>query len=338
MSEAGHTLVFLWRFTRLLQQDHPDVDLSALLAELDIPDPAVNPQECMITPLQEATFVHRACALCGDLDLAFRAGLAHRDPSNLHGYIARHSSTLRDAIHNAMRYGPAVHPEFQLALDESGNVARMQLVINNASLSEAPRYFEALFASALSQIRNHTGRAFYPAAMSFMHRRAEVGRQVRARLGCPVEFGAPTYEIQIGLGMMDAPLNTRDDILRRFLETEGERVLSARKADRLSAANTAELLIEQSLPHHLPTLDEIAREMGMSARSLSRRLQDEKTSFSEIVSHVRLRVASRELSDTDHAIGDIAYRLGYASQSAFSAAFRRETGLSPRAFRSAQAD
>ncbi|MCR9062137.1 MAG: helix-turn-helix transcriptional regulator, partial [Rhodobacteraceae bacterium] len=58
-----------------------------------------------------------------------------------------------------------------------------------------------------------------------------------------------------------------------------------------------------------------------------------ETSFGDILSRVRLKIASRELRDTDRQIGDIAYRLGYASQASFSTAFRKATGYAPRDFR-----
>ncbi|MDJ0859934.1 MAG: helix-turn-helix domain-containing protein, partial [Dinoroseobacter sp.] len=227
----------------------------------------------------------------------------------------------------------AVRPGLDFTLREGGNIARLVLEVRDPALLNYPRFFELMLSGVTAQMRSFTGRAVYPEGISFTHNRVPVGQKQRARLGCSVEFGAPGFEMLLSHGILDAPIKSRDDILREFLISEGERAIAQKAVPQLSTAETVELLLESGFPDHIPSLAETAKEMGLSQRSLSRRLQENETSFKEILGHVRLRIASRELSDTNQSIAEIAHRLGYASQSAFATAFRRETGVSPRAFR-----
>ena len=73
----------------------------------------------------------------------------------------------------------------------------------------------------------------------------------------------------------------------------------------------------------------IAAQLGMSERSLSRRLTEEGTSFGEVLDHLRRRLALQYLEDDRLSIKQIAWFLGYSEPGAFNHAFKRWTGTSP---------
>lgn len=333
MTVQGPTIALLRDFAHRAHQLHPDLPLDRVAEGLDLPDLLSTPETTVISAADEAAFVQRTCDMSGDPDLGFDAGLNQMQPYNLPGYIARHSPTIREGIKTALNYTSTVRPGLSFIFDEGRNIASLSMQVKDPALLSFPRYFELIFAAITAQIRSFTGRAVYPEGLSFTHTRVPVSARVRARLGCSVEFAATKNEMLIDHGVLDAPLLSHDDILRGFLVAQGDRALAEQSVRPLSAAETVELLVEGSFPETLPSLGDIAKEMGLSARSLSRRLQDAETSFKEILGHVRLRIAMRELSQSDQPISEIAYRLGYAGQSAFATAFRRETGLSPSDYR-----
>ena len=82
--------------------------------------------------------------------------------------------------------------------------------------------------------------------------------------------------------------------------------------------------------------DSIAERLKMSPRSLRRRLQEEDTSFRELVDEVRAQVAIKYVRDTSLSIEDVTYALGFNDASAFRHAFRRWTGAAPYEFRRAK--
>jgi AraC-like DNA-binding protein len=87
-----------------------------------------------------------------------------------------------------------------------------------------------------------------------------------------------------------------------------------------------------------PSFDSIAERLKMSPRNLRRRLQEEGTSFRELVDEVRAQVAIKYVRDTSLSIEDVTYALGFNDASAFRHAFRRWTDAAPYEFRRAKAN
>jgi AraC-like DNA-binding protein len=83
------------------------------------------------------------------------------------------------------------------------------------------------------------------------------------------------------------------------------------------------------LPHGLAQAEAVAGELGMSPRTLARRLAAEEVAFSTIVRELRIALAQRHLADGDLSVSQIAWLLGYREVGAFTHAFRRWTGMTP---------
>ena len=107
----------------------------------------------------------------------------------------------------------------------------------------------------------------------------------------------------------------------------------------LRGLDTAQALTEQvrrlilQSPGTIPELDKLASELHVSARTLRRRLREEGTAYSEIVTEVRSHLCCRYLSDTDLAIKEIGYLLGYSEVANFQRAFRTWVGETPAGYR-----
>jgi AraC-like DNA-binding protein len=84
------------------------------------------------------------------------------------------------------------------------------------------------------------------------------------------------------------------------------------------------------------TLASAAKSLGMSDRSLQRRLGDHDTTFQAEVNHARVRIAKRLLRESDAKLTQIAHDVGCASLASFSALFRRATGETPSAWRASR--
>jgi AraC-like DNA-binding protein len=84
------------------------------------------------------------------------------------------------------------------------------------------------------------------------------------------------------------------------------------------------------LPHGRAPADEIARQLGMSLRTLERRLGSEGLTFSSILSELRFDLARRYLQEGYLSISKIAWLLGYQNVGGFTHAFKRWSGKAPR--------
>lgn len=94
-----------------------------------------------------------------------------------------------------------------------------------------------------------------------------------------------------------------------------------------------QLLVEGSLRRHFYTLDQVADQLHMSVRTLTRRLNDEQVSFRDLHSQVRLELAKKQLQNTELPIKTICSNAGFSNVSAFSRAFRKHMNISPSSFR-----
>src|SRR3954453_4336812 len=101
---------------------------------------------------------------------------------------------------------------------------------------------------------------------------------------------------------------------------------------RDSLRSAVERLLAQLLPHAKASASNVARQLAMSTRTLSRRLYDEGVTFVEILEQTRAALARRYLAERDLPVAEIAWLLGYSEVSSFNHAFKRWTGMTPRQF------
>lgn len=91
--------------------------------------------------------------------------------------------------------------------------------------------------------------------------------------------------------------------------------------------------VSQLLQEGIPTISDTARQLGMSGRTLQRRLSEQGYSFQTIIDETRRQLSERLLQETDHSLAEIAFMTGYSEQSAFTRAFKRWAGQTPRSYR-----
>jgi AraC-like DNA-binding protein len=143
--------------------------------------------------------------------------------------------------------------------------------------------------------------------------------------GCE-DSGFAFPEAALDRAMRFADARTVETIAPLIDEEVAARRKLASFADRVAAHVAA------SLPAGTDVGD-VARAMHMSARTLQRRLEQEHTSFSDLLDRARLDVARRLLADPAVALTDVAFRLGFADLATFSRAFKRWTGMPPGQWR-----
>lgn len=151
--------------------------------------------------------------------------------------------------------------------------------------------------------------------------------------GVPVQFGAASYDIAFARDLLEAPLLTANADLARVLAERapapGARAPDADPfLDRVRAAVAAALAVEPPAV----SISDVSGRLGLTPRSLQRRLQEKHVSFSSFVDEARRALAQDLLSREGTLLCDVAYRLGFNSVTAFFRAFRRWTGASPRQF------
>lgn len=279
-----------------------------------------------------ADLYRKAEALTGE---AFGIRAAQRTPDRAFGivaYMAANSPDLGAAYHNIARYFRLLVDGVEVRLIEAGKQARF-LHRFPAAFTDPPRSQEYVLGAVIAYGRQWTRVDFRPLAVRFpLEPPADYG-PYEALFRCPVDFQAPCAEIVFERELLALPTVQSDPALLQILDRHG-RDLLAQLPDEASYANRLRALLSQRLRGVAPTLERTAQELGISPRTLQRRLREEGTSHQYVLDEIRRELALRYLSEARMAISEVAFLLGFSEASAFHRAFRRWTGHTPADYRS----
>jgi AraC-like DNA-binding protein len=182
-----------------------------------------------------------------------------------------------------------------------------------------------------------TGQKLVPQHFSIAHHRSGNTGEMTRFVGTKVEFGADKDEFALNLDSRESPVIHADNYLNDLLLKDCEAALAGRKEGSSQLCTRVENAISSLLPHGRVLVGEVARSLGMSDRTLGRKLADEGLNFTEIFQNLRRDLAVRYLHDPKLHVSKIAWLLGFQDVSAFTHAFKRWTGKTPSQMRTASA-
>ena len=251
-------------------------------------------------------------------------------------YVMASSQILGDALKRLARYSRITNEALVFGYRE-GN--RLNI---NLSYSDVPRHsdrhqIEFCMFAVLRICRVLTGQNFVPQHFSIAHHRSGGTSEMARFVGSKVEFGADTDEFALNVDAREMPVIHSDPYLNDLLLKYCEAALAARKGDTSQFRTRVENAIASLLPHGRVLVEDVAHSLGMSKRTLARKLSHEGLKFTEILQHLRRDLAVRYLDDRKLHISKIAWLLGFNEVSAFTHACRRWTGKTPSQMRTAGA-
>lgn len=153
---------------------------------------------------------------------------------------------------------------------------------------------------------------------------------------CPLRFGAPLDAVWFHADWRHRRVVRDPSELREFLRLAPYHLIARREADAerpLTLADQVRGLLAPEAGGEIPDLATTARLLGLSPRTLRRRLEAEGTSFQQLKNHQRCRLAQQLLSESSLSVQAIAERCGFEEASAFHRAFRYWSGMTPGQFR-----
>jgi AraC-like DNA-binding protein len=246
-------------------------------------------------------------------------------------YVLASSDTLDEALRRTARYTSIVNEGIRLTVRERKEIGFVFEYVGVARRSDRHQ-IEFRIATLIRACRQITNRHLAADCVSFAHRRA-VTSEVSTFFGCNVRFGADVDEAIFSPSIRQIAVVSADPYLNQLLVNYCEEALLHRKMGRSSFGMSVENAIALLLPHGKAQTSEVARKLGLSQRTLARRLSSEGLTFAGVLRQLRSDLARRHLADKDLSISKIAWLLGYQDVSAFTNAFKRWTGRAPRAVR-----
>jgi AraC-like DNA-binding protein len=252
-------------------------------------------------------------------------------------YVIASSERLEDALRDAERYSRILNEGIRLRFSLQDRVATVALDYVNVDRNADRHQIEFWLVALVRMCRQVTDTRLAPSQLKMRHFRNGTPAEFRAFFGSDVEFGADGDAVSFPAHLAALPVAGHDDYLNEMLRQYAEEALARISGDRPILRSKVEETLPGLLPHGRATASEVARRLGMSSRTLSRKLGEEGTSFVEILDQLRAALAKHYLDDDALPVSEIAWLLGYREVSSLTHAFKRWTGTSPRRFRSLEA-
>lgn len=247
-------------------------------------------------------------------------------------YVQASSGSLGEALQRVARYCSIQNEGVQLSYHRGDDIT-VALEYENVRRLIDCHQMESFVTMVLRICRELTGRHLLPTGIELMHRRSVVPGEIRRFFGCEVVFGGDADEIHFSPDIARLPIASADMRLNNLLIKYCEEALSKRRLKAKNWQLTVENLLAQLLPHGQATVSEVSRRLGVSERTLMRRLEAEGVTFAGVLDELRFELAKRYLKEPQLPISRTAWLLGYRDPSAFNHAFKRWSGQSPRQVR-----
>lgn len=313
-----------------------DLDISAqqLLAGVDISLEALHSADTRISRRQLLSAYRNAVALSPVPHIGLLVGRKLRvSEYGMYGYALMSSRTLDDALAFAIKYHQLATPTVRMSLyrddDDSDAIFMMEDITFDDAILEFNLSLQ--FALVLSLFEDMVGEDFEFKQVRCSLPAPKHAAEYRKILDCEVVFGAAHDALVFDEWWLSKTLRRANAITSEMLEKTCAELLQTMFAkddivSQVTAAVTASL--EQGLD-----VDEVARQLNMSARTLRRRLSESHSSYQQILQDVRCQIATAYLRDTQMTIDDIASRVGFTESANFRHAFKRWTGHPPSFYR-----
>jgi AraC-like DNA-binding protein len=319
---------------KVLSQVSAGVETADLLADLGIrPGATVDPAQMVSSSDFYDFFASVADRDPDGLSLPLRIGATMRsDDYGAFGLAWKTAPSLRGSYARSQRYGRVLgsaetytleqsNDGWMFSLDKAGDGRLGMTLSNEASVS------------AVDVISREVSTAsFVPGAVFFRHAARGDVSVYEEHFRCPVYFETGRDALLVSEDLLDAPNRLGDETVAAFFDRHLEQELtSAANDDGLE--QRVRRAVAEVLSEGVPTLSSIASELGLGSRTLQRRLSDSGHSFQNVVDMARRDLARRLLRETNYSLGEIAFLTGFSEQSAFTRAFKRWAGQTPRSYR-----
>ena len=243
------------------------------------------------------------------------------------GYTWLASATLGEAFRRLARYFRLLSELWSVRIEEGADGVRIKYVFDEGSPRPTDWLQDWLVAGAVRLCRLTYGEAFAPLEVALVRERPADTARFDEWFRSPIVWRAP-----------QTSLLCRTEDLARVLPTGNPEVAAATerlaidylaRLDRTDMVAQVRRHIRESLPSGVPSQADVARALAVSPRTLARRLEEAKTSFSALLDETRRALAEQYLRRTDFSVAEVAYLLGFSEASSFNRAHRRWTGRAP---------
>lgn len=247
---------------------------------------------------------------------------------NVTSYLVIHSSCLRKAIETLQRYHRLISDRPYWVVEEDEDTATIRYE-GDAGPPRCRRYRSEFTVTAMYKMLQYFVRNARPLVVAFDYAEPPYRHEYEAAFEGTARFDQPFTGIVISRELLDATHPNSDAELHSTLRAQAEKRLAQIEGKTTYADRVCDFIEQHPSQKDMSS---VARALGMSPRSLRRRLAEEDVPYRAIVDRALASLATRLLVDERSSIQEIAYRLDFSDPSTFCRAFKRWTGSTPKQY------
>ena len=308
------------------------LDCQDLFVKLGLDYSALNDPDARFAQDGMTRLWQRAVEITGNPAIGLNLAKVMR-PGAMHvvGYALMSSSTLRDSFQRLVRYQRIIAEGADLQFGSSNRGALLTLAIHGDQLPPARQSADGSLASTLAFCRWLTGKPLAPIEVYFQGPPPADIEPYQAAFQAPLRFNVEYHGMLMRHVDMDIALPTANAELAQLHDRFAGDYLARFSDSRVT--HQARQVICRLLPQGEPRRETVAQSLHLSERSLQRRLDEEGTSFQQLLDDTRRMLAEQYLARADLALLEVAYLLGFADPSNFFRAFKRWFAMTPGEYR-----
>jgi len=299
----------------------------------DLPIPIAPMKDIQAVPAEIFFDLHERLDQILDPGFSIRVGQQMKmDDYGVLGLSWKTCSKAGEIFERCERYFQLLSNTYVFKVEKEGEISRIHL-FRDAYRRGVALSNEATFSATVVVLKAITETEISPLSISFKHGPPKDLKSYHDGFNCPILFDQDHNFLAYKTTDLETRTAKADISINKFLL---ERVEEERKGIEVSSIKIAadvENLIKNALPSGIPSINQIGKHMGMSSRTLTRRLSDNGVSFRELVKQTQEKISKDLLKNSFSTMSEIAFQTGFSEQSAFNRAFKRWTGQSPTSFR-----
>lgn len=304
---------------------------TAVLQRAGLPRGLFDQEKILITTEEFFALYRGIAEASGDPGFGLRLGTEERveryDPIAIAALCAR---SLRDALERLARYKQLTCPEKIHLLERSGEcTVRFEWLLANQG--EPPMLTDLCFAWVAGLARRGTGQAVNPKRVEFA-REAAHRKIYEEHFHCVVKFKAGRNALVFNKADIDRAFVTHNSEMLALVAPQLEAALRQQLAEK-TLGEQVKGILKRQLAGQRPELQEVARELRLSTRTLQRRLTAQGVTFQNLLEAARRELARHYLLHSSLELNETAYLLGYEDANSFFRAFHAWEGTTPGKWR-----
>ncbi|MGA7982290.1 MAG: AraC family transcriptional regulator ligand-binding domain-containing protein [Chromatiaceae bacterium] len=249
-------------------------------------------------------------------------------PTDFHalGYAFLASRTLRAALHRLRRYNAVVVQDARVAIAETDSALTISYVAGDPT-QDIPVIQDSRDSILLRMCRDAYGQDLRLLEVAFAHPSRPCAYE--EFFGCPVRYEAPLDYVTFPREVVDRYLPAQNLDLARMNDEYLKSFV--RSLNDTSVTERVRRAVLNDLPAGKPAAADVARALAVSPRTLQRKLQQEGTTFEDVIEGLRKDLAQHYVQSGEYDLLELVYLMGFSTLPAFSRAYKSWTGRSPSA-------